>query len=109
MKVAPALTMGVKGSGNTCFPEIIMTLNTKFAFMTLITELLVSVRCNRMGDAELGAVNIGHGVSEVAHLISPTGLMAVETIILFVTGGAINALGDRGATMVQRPGHVVRQ
>ena len=66
--------------------KIIMTLNAELAFMTFVTELRISTRRNRMGDTELGTVNIGHSVAEFAHFVSTTGLVAIETVILLMTG-----------------------
>jgi hypothetical protein len=104
--VGEAFTMGVKSQVGGI--EVIMTLNAKLAFMTSITELRVSARRDRVRDGELGAVHIGHGVTKLTHLVGPTGLVAIETITLFMTGRAIDALGHGSVAVIQRPSRAVR-
>jgi hypothetical protein len=103
--VGEAFTMGLKRQIGTI--EVVVTLNTELAFMTFITELRIGTRRDGVGDGELGTVNIGHGVAKVPHLISPTSFVAVETITLFMTGRAIDALGHCRVAVSQRPGHVM--
>lgn len=88
--------------------EVVMALDTELAFMTFVTELRVGARRDRVGNAEIGAVHVVHGVAKFSHLVGTTSLVTAETEILLVTGRAIDGLGHRGAAMRQRPGHAVR-
>jgi len=87
--------------------EIVMSADAKLVFMTCVTKLRVGTSSDGVGDGELGTVDVGHGVTEVPHLVGTTGLVAVETKILLMTGRTINGLGQHGAAMSQRPGYTV--
>jgi hypothetical protein len=104
--VGEPFTMGLKRQ--IVVVEIIVAFDAELVLMTFVAELRVGARRDRVGDSELGAVNIGHGIAEVPHLVGTAGLVTIEAEILFMTGSAINGLGDRGATMRQRPGDVMR-
>jgi hypothetical protein len=104
--VGEPFAMRIKGQIGTI--EIVMTINAKLVFMTFVAELRISARRNRVGDGEVGAMNIGHGITELTHFICSTGFVTVETIILLMTSRAIDALGHGRVAVIQRPSRAVR-
>lgn len=104
-QIAPTAPVRTQGQIGTV--ELIVTVAAEFRFMTAAAEPGIGTRGNRVADVKIRAVNVGHGVTEFPHLVGATGFVAVEAIILFVTGKAINGLGHRSAAMSQRPGRVV--
>ena len=82
--IGEPFAMGLKSQIGTI--EIVVAADAELVFMTFVAKLRVGARRDRVGDSELGAVDVGHGVTEVPHLVGTTGLVAVETEILLVTG-----------------------
>ena len=98
-QVAPPAAMGLHAQIGAI--EIVVTADAELVFVTFIAELRVSARRDRMGDGELGAVHVGHGVAEFPHFVSTTGLVALKAEILLMTGRAINGLGHRSFAVRQ--------
>lgn len=103
-KTAPPLAVGLDAQIRR--GEALMTLDAEFAFVTLVAETLVGAGGDRVGDAELGAMDVGHAVAELPHLVGPTGLVTFETEgLLLMTVGTVGLLHLGRRPVGQRPGH----
>ena len=99
--IAP--TGPVRGDTEVLLGELLVAVATKFRLMAGAAQLRVGAGRDGVGDTEIGTVDIDHRVGKGAHLVGRFHLMAIETELLFVTGGALRFLGLGGQAMLHGP------
>lgn len=75
--------------------KTVVAIGTVVGLVATGAEVLVGAGGDGVGNVEVAAVHVAHVIAKSAHLIGKTRLVAIQTVALFMAGGAVDgaALG----------------